>query len=278
MPTIRSLRRFARSNPGAPGGQHRRRLRDRGDGWSVIGFTSDNHLGSKFERMDVLEELYTIFAGEGVTDVYQAGNWIDGESRMTRHDTRIFGLQNQVDYFVEKWPVRKGITTHFVAGDDHEGWYQKRELIHIGPFAEMAARKAGREDLVYLGYLEADVALSSGGAATPMRIMHGGGGATYAYSYVLQKTVESFQGGEKPGILCLGHHHKWDYCYPRNVHAFMPGCTEDQSSFMRKKKIEAHVGGVLGWIKQDPKDGHILRFRAEWIPFYDKGYYERRFE
>src|SRR5262245_31727351 len=37
-----------------PGGQSAVRLTDRGDGWSVLGFTSDNHLGSKHERLDVL--------------------------------------------------------------------------------------------------------------------------------------------------------------------------------------------------------------------------------
>lgn len=262
----------------APGGEAAVTVRDRGDGWKVMGFTSDNHLGSKHERLDVLNKLYDLYAAEGVRHVFQAGNWIEGEMRMNRHDVKIFGLSNQIDYWVENWPQRDGITTHYVAGDDHEGWYQQREIIRIGEYAQERAEKMGRRDLKYMGYVEADVKLlTKSGASTPMKILHGGGGSSYAYSYVLQKTVEAFQGGEKPSILCDGHYHKFDFCYPRNVYAFMPGCTEDQSIFMRKRKIEAHVGGVIGWLKQDNTDGHIERFRVEWVPFYDLGYYERRF-
>lgn len=276
---VRGDGRYVLAKDIEPGGHSKLRLSDRGDGWSALGFTSDNHLGSKHERLDVLNSLYDIFAQEGVKDVYNGGNWIEGEMRLNRHDIKIFGLDNQVDYFIQNFPQRKGITTHYVAGDDHEGWYVQRESIDIGRYVQNAAERAGRHDLDYLGYVEADIALTTkGGASVPMRVIHGGGGSTYAYSYVLQKTVEAFQGGEKPAILCAGHYHKFDYCYPRNVHAFMPGCTEDQSIFMRKRKIEAHVGGVIAWIQQDQVDGHIKRFRAEWIPFYDLGYYERRFK
>jgi hypothetical protein len=275
-----SLLEFSQNNPSQPGKFHIIPLRDRGDGWSVMGFVSDNHLGSKHCRLDVLNALYDIYAAEGVTDVYNGGNWIEGEARFNRYDIQVFGMDNQIDFFVQNYPSRPGITTHYVAGDDHEGWYQQRESIHIGRYAEMAALRAGRKDLHYLGYLEADVALKAPGTwmAAPMKIMHGGGGSAYAYSYVLQKTVESFQGGEKPAILVMGHHHKFDYCYPRGVHAIMPGCTEDQSIFMRKRKIEACVGGVLAKVQQDKEDGHITRFSCDWIPFYDKGFYETRYE
>jgi predicted phosphodiesterase len=277
---MKSLLNYVTSDPSTPGKFNVISLQDRGDGWSTIGFVSDTHLGSKHCRLDVLNSLYDIFASEGVNNVYHGGNWIEGECRLNRFDIKVFGMDNQLDFFIDNYPRRDDIITHYVAGDDHEGWYQQRESIHIGAYAEMRAKKAGREDLHYLGYLEADVALKVPGtwAAAPMRIQHGGGGATYAYSYVLQKVVESFQGGEKPSILCMGHHHKFDYCYAREVHAFMPGCTQDQSIFMRKRKIAAHVGGVLAWIQQDKTDGHILRMRVEWIPYYDKTFYAQRFE
>jgi predicted phosphodiesterase len=260
-----------------PGGLHTVRVGDRGDGWKVFGFTADNHLGSKHERLDVLNALYDLFAAEGVTAVFNGGNWIEGQSRFNQHDIKVYGLESQLRYFIDNYPQRPGITTYYVAGDDHEGWWQQREQINIGETLEAKAIRAGRTDLRYLGYVEADVQLRAKAGSTAMRVMHGGGGAAYAYSYVLQKQVESFQGGEKPAILMMGHHHKFDYCYPRNVHAFMPGCTEDQSIFMRKKKIEAHVGGVIGWLKQGD-DGAVERFRAEWLPFYNRGFYERRYE
>jgi predicted phosphodiesterase/biotin operon repressor len=271
--------RFSLNPDVEPGGLSEVRLGDRGDGWSVVGFVADTHLGSKHERLDVLNTLYDTFAAEGVQHVYHGGNWIDGEARFNKYSLKVFGLDNQLDYMIQNYPTRPGITTHYVTGDDHEGWYQIRECINIGERLEDKAKRAGRSDLRYLGYMEADVRLqAAGGASTPMRVMHGGGGSAYALSYKLQKIVESLTGGEKPSILSVGHYHKFCYAYVRNVHAFMPGCTKDQDVFMRKQSIEAHVGGVLAWIKQDPADGHVTRFRAEWMPFYDHGYYEKRFE
>lgn len=262
----------------APGGQTTVSPKDRGDGWHVAGLTADNHLCSKHERLDVLNTLYDIWEREGVTEVYNGGNWIEGESRLNKHDVKVFGMGKQADYMVDNWPTRKGMKMYFVAGNDHEGWYTIREAVNIGQFIEDRAKRAGREDLVYLGNIEADVKLQHGGGSAVMRVQHGGGGNAYALSYVLQKTVESLQGGEKPSLLVVGHHHKFCYIYPRNVHAIMPGCTEDQSIFMRTRKIEAHVGGVLIRYKQDKADGHITEFECRWIPFYDRGFYERRFE
>jgi len=274
----KSLRKYVSENaPPAPGGVGTLRLGDRGDGWSVIGGLADSHLGSKHERLDVLRDLYDLYAAEGVTDVYHGGNWIEGEARFNRHDIRVYGLDNQIDYFIQNYPQRDGITTHYVAGDDHEGWYQQRESINIGRHLENAARSAGREDLHYLGYVEADVALRRGRSSVVMRVMHGGGGSAHAYSYASQLIVGSYQGGEKPAVLLLGHYHKLDYCMPRNVHAVQLGCTQDQSIFMRKRKIEAHVGGAMLYLRQG-KDASITDFVPRFRTYFDRGYYERRYE
>ena len=253
-------------------------LKDRGDGWQVFGITTDNHMCNRHSRLDVVNHLYDVFADEGVKTVYNCGNWIDGEARFNKQELLVFGMDNQLDYFIQNFPQRKGITTHYIAGDDHEGWYAQRECINIGRHLELMAHAAGRRDLVYLGYGEADVKLQIGDQSAVMRVMHPGGGSAYALSYAPQKIVEAFQGGEKPDVLLIGHYHKFDYCYPREVHIVSCGTTCDQTLFMRKKKLAAHVGGCVVKFKQDPKDGHIERFTVEWIPFYDRGYYESRFE
>lgn len=243
------------------------------NGFRTFGVCGDNHLGSKHERLDVLHTLYDLYANEGVTDVFNTGNWIEGEARFNKYDINVYGMDRQLDYFIENYPKRPGITTHFVAGDDHEGWYQQREQVEIGRYCELRARGAGRTDLEYLGYMEADIQLSGpeGGSAW-MKVMHPGGGSAYALSYAAQKLVESFQGGEKPQVLLYGHYHKFDYNYAREVHCVGTGCTVDQSLFMRKNKIQAHVGGCLIRINQGP-DGIINRFQVEWVPFYDRKFY-----
>lgn len=259
------------------GGNVSIKAKDRGDGWTVFGVVTDNHLCNKHERLDVLNIAYETFEREGVTEVFNAGNWIEGEARFNKQELLVFGTDAQLDYWIDRYPSKKAITTYYISGDDHEGWLGQRELINIGSYAEMKAEKAGRHDLRYMGHVESDVALLAGKGKAVMRVMHPGGGSAYALSYAPQKLVESFQGGEKPSVLIIGHYHKFDYCYPREVHVISGGCTVDQTAFLRKNKIAAHVGFVLVKLKQDPKDGHITRLSVEWNPFYDRSYYERRF-
>lgn len=270
--------RFFLNSVVEPGGKLTLEAKDRGDGWTVFGIITDNHKGNRHHRQDVEDAAYTMFENEGITTVLNAGNWIDGEARFNKHELLVHGMDNQIDYFLDTTPFKKNMTTYFISGDDHEGWYSQRESINIGEYAGMKAQKAGRTDLKYIGHMESDIALRKGDKEAVLRLMHPGGGSSYAMSYAPQKIVESFQGGEKPDILVIGHYHKYDVCYPREVIVVSAGCAEDQTMFMRKKKLAAHVGFLIVKLKQDPSDGHIIRFQHEFFPFFDRGYYEKKFE
>lgn len=249
------------------------------DYWThVFGFTTDNHLCNRHARLDVLQAAYNHFEQEGITRVYNAGNWIDGEARFNKTELITApGMDNQLDYLIDNFPNKPGIETHYIAGSDHEGWFQDREGIEVGLYLQMRAEKAGRKDLVYLGYAEADVKLSFGSGSAVMRVVHPGGGSAYAISYTDQKRVESYQGGEKPQIELVGHYHKFNHGYPREVHTIQGGCTMDQSLFMRKKRLQAMVGYSIIKIKQN-ESGIITRCSVDWLPFFDKGFYEKRFK
>lgn len=238
-----------------------------------FGFVADSHIGSKYERNDVLEALYDRFAEYGIDTVYHGGNWIDGEARFNKHDIYVHGIEAQVENFIKKYPQRKGMKTYIISGDDHEGWYVQREHINIGQKMEDEAKRAGRDDLIDLGYMERDIELKQPNGSAILRVIHAGGGSSYATSYTSQKYVESLQGGEKPHIVLVGHYHKFDYSYPREVHVVQGGCTEDQTPFMRKKKLQANIGGCVIHIKQ-ASNGVITSFKVEWLPFYDKKFYE----
>lgn len=239
-----------------------------------FGFTSDNHLCSHFERLDVLNLIYDICAGEGVSTVLNGGNWIDGEAQFNKNEIHTKGMTRQIQYAVDNYPYREGINTWFVSGDDHEGWYTQREGINIGDYFQMMRENSGKNDMKHLGYVEADIELNDGGFENNawMRVMHAGGGSAYATSYSAQKIVESLQGGEKPNILFIGHYHKLLYAYIRNVHTIQMGATQDQSIFMRKKKIEAHVGGGIITLRR-AKDGTINRCSVDFITAFDKKFY-----
>lgn len=239
-----------------------------------IGFVSDNHLCSHFERLDVLNLMYDLFEREGVNVVMNGGNWIDGEARFNKNEIHTTGFGRQIQYAVDHYPYKEGIETWFISGDDHEGWYNQREGINSGEFFQMQREKAGKFDLKHLGYVEADIDLNGGAYEIPMwcRVMHPGGGSSYAVSYAPQKIIESLQGGEKPHILFIGHYHKLSYNLFRNVYTIQMGTTCDQTIFMRKKKIEAHVGGGIAEFSRG-EDGLINRCKVEFITAYDKKFY-----
>lgn len=243
-----------------------------------VGLSSDQHLCSKYERLDVLNDLYDKFAARGVSVVLNAGNWIDGEARFNRHDLHTHGMDAQVDYLIENYPQREGITTYAVAGDDHEGWYSQAFGIDIGKHVERKMREVGRKDWVDLGYMEAFTPLVNreSGKVSQLLTIHPGGGSAYAVSYQPQKLVESFQGGEKPGALFIGHYHKMSFNLIRGVFTFQCGATQDQTPFMRKKRIDAHVGGWVVELAQDPATGALVSCACECFQYFNRGYYNDR--
>ncbi len=244
------------------------------DNFFRIGFVTDNHIGSKYARLDVLHDLYDRFQRRGITTVLNAGNYIDGEARFNKFDLKIHGMEPQLRFLAEEYPQRPGITTYFVAGDDHEGWYGQREGVDIGRYTERVMRDAGRTDFIYLGYMEADVGLvnANTGATQRGRVIHPGGGSAYAISYAPQKLVESFDGGDKPAVVFIGHYHKMEIMNYRNCWCIQGGTTEDQTPFMSKNKLSAHVGGIIVTLEQDPRTGAIISCN-DMYRYFNQGYY-----
>lgn len=246
----------------------------RDDGSFIFGFTSDNHLGSKYARLDVLNDLFAEFERIGVDRVFNAGNWIDGEASFNKHDLLVHGMHQQVSYLADHWP-RIDAKTYAVTGDDHEGWYSQREGVDIGRYAEQAFRDAGRDDWVNLGYMEADIRLvhAKSGAINKLRVAHPGGGSAYATSYAPQKYIESLDGGDKPAVVLLGHWHKQELLNIRNVWTLQTGCTQDQTPFARKKRLDFHVGGGICRLVMNPETGAIESCTVEFKRYFNRAHY-----
>lgn len=239
-----------------------------------FGALGDSHLCSRYERLDVLNALYDEYERQKIKVVYNTGNWIDGEARFNTHDIHVHGMDHQIDYFLKNYPQRKGITTYLITGDDHEGWYSQRFGVNVGEIMQMRAERMGRHDLKFIGHMEADIIIKAPKGETMIRVLHPGGGSAYALSYTVQKIVESYTGNEKPDVLLVGHYHKIEYSYVRGVHCIQTGTTMDQSPFMRKKRLAAHLGG---WIIELSTDdvGAVTSFKQQAFPFYDNAYYEK---
>ncbi len=248
-----------------------------GDNWIHFGLLGDTHLCCKEERLAELHNYYDLLAAEGIKQAFHAGNIVDGYvPRINGGSVFDSGIDGQCQYVIDNYPKRKGITTYFITGDDHEGWWQK-EGFNFGAYLAMLARDQGRDDLVYIGHVEADVEIKgkNKNASTIIKIQHPGGGSSYARSYTGQKQVESLDGGEKPAILAQGHYHVSNHMHERNVCVIsLPGF-QDQTIFARKKRLRMEVGGSILSFKRNLDDGAVTRCRVEFVRYFTRGYYKR---
>ena len=248
-------------------------ITSRKDNTFLIGACGDQHIGSKYHREDVNHDLYSRYARAGVQAVFNTGNWIDGEASFNRYDILAHGLDAQAKLMAEIFP-KYDFPTYAVWGDDHEGWYAQREGINVGSYAEGIMRSEGH-NWHDIGFMEAHIRLvnANTGKSCIMAVVHPGGGSSYAISYRPQKIIESYEGGEKPAVALYGHYHKMDAGIVRNVWFAQTGTTEDQTPFMRKKSLEAHVGGLLIGMEQDPETGAIIGFTPTMQRYFNRAYY-----
>lgn len=248
----------------------------RANGRYRFGWLGDTHLCSKYARLDVLADLYARFAEADIDRIFHAGNWIDGECRFNKFDLLVHGMDAQIRYLRDHYPVApQGLVTYAIAGDDHEGWYCQREGVDIGKYAENELRAGGRTDWVNLGYMEAFVPLqhAQSGKRSHLHLVHPGGGSAYATSYTVQKLVESYSGGSKPAVLLAGHYHKLEFINIRNVWTIQTGCTQDQTPFARKKRLQYSLGGGVCELEQDAATGAIIGCTVQMFCYFDRGFY-----
>ena len=233
------------------------------DGRRVIrfGVVSDPHWASKYQQPAHLNDFYDICEREGLSTIYVPGDLSEGiYSRRPGHihERFLHSVDEQEQYIIDHWPRREGVQTRFILGN-HDTTHIQNAGHDIGKPIH-----AAREDMDYLGQLNARVYL------TPnciLELNHPLDGASYALSYSLQKYIESIQGGTKPNILINGHHHKAMYLFYRNVHAFEAGTFQAQSSWMKGKRLAAHMGGWIVQVTVD-REGTIERCDNTFIPYY----------
>lgn len=231
-----------------------------GDRIIKFGVVSDMHLNSKYQQLTHLNAIYDMFAAEGITDVYNPGDILEGEYQTRKgHAYEIFnhGADDQVDYAIANYPRREGITTHFITGN-HDHTHLKNAGYDIGKPIGRA-----RDDMNYLGINNATIFLTP---KCRMDIAHPLDGSSYALSYSLQKSIEAMPMDDLPHIYIVGHHHKAIYVYNRGIHAMEAGTFQAQTGWMRGKRLAAHVGGWIVTVHVN-EDGDVTRFNPEWIPF-----------
>ena len=232
------------------------------DGTDTVRFAiiGDTQIGSKYTQLTYLHQFYDLCEKEGIKHVYHTGDLTDGLKMRVGHEYELYEVSadDMRDDVVRNYPRRDGIVTHFITGN-HDASIYKQVGYDIG---EAIARD--RADMEYLGR---DCAIVNITPNCTLELRHPWDGTAYALSYKIQKMIEAMESDSKPNILAVGHYHKAEYLFYRNVHALQTGCFQGQTPFTRGKGISVHLGGWIVTVRVD-KQGTIRGISPEFIPFY----------
>lgn len=220
----------------------------------------DTHIGSLYFSEAALHAFADHCKREGVTAIYHAGDVIDGHRvyRGQEFELRDLGLEAQLDRLEKVWPT--GFKTHFITGN-HDASFKALAGVSVGTLIEQR-----RDDMIFLGEDQAQVQFQTPSGQYTLGLLHPGGGSSYALSYRPQKIIDALEGGAKPNMLVIGHHHKAEFLPAyRNVAAIQAGTTQRQTPFMARGGLAAHVGG---WIVDVWVGDLHNRIRPEFVAFY----------
>lgn len=225
---------------------------------------SCTQIGSKYQQLTHLRSFYQYIQELGIKLVLNAGDVVDGINVYSGHEYELFlhGEKAQADYCVEHYPrMENGGKTLMIAGN-HDYSFMKEAGVDI---LDNIARR--RDDIEYLGaygaYPKTDL--------LTIYLQHGGGGGAYARSYKMQKNIEQMAPEAKPDLYFLGHYHcTCALPHYRNVAAFMIGCFQSQTPFLRRIGLYPEVGGLIVDITVNEKTRQqtLAKINWTWVPFY----------
>ncbi|MBQ4542766.1 MAG: metallophosphoesterase, partial [Clostridia bacterium] len=183
----------------------------------TFGLMGDTQLGSKYAQLTYLNQFYDVCERMGVKDVYHTGDISDGDKMRPGHEYDLYahGADEHIADIVKNYPMRPGITTHFITGN-HDAAFRKLCGMDIGD--HIANR---RSDMDYLGR---DFAIVNITPEVTLMLRHPWDGSAYALSYRPQKMIEAMDEDTRPTIMGIGHYHKMEYLYYLGVHCFQTGC------------------------------------------------------
>jgi predicted phosphodiesterase len=232
----------------------------------VIG---DSHIGNIQYKPNLLSHAVKVAKKEKVDFIVHVGDIVDGwyQNRPTSlFEQNAIGMDAQMDMAVKEFKKLEtlGKPFYFITGNHEYNTYMRGAGVEFGKILEQRLNLETNVEAHYLGNGEANLALPSGSI---IKLSHPDGGTAYAISYKTQKMIESFTGGEKPNVLLMGHFHKAEYLFDRNIHAFQTGTLCGQTKFMRGKQLPSHTGF---WIVDlyTKQGGQVDRISPQFYPAY----------
>lgn len=230
------------------------------DGKKVrVGVLTDTHIGHKQFFEERLYAAFSEFHKEKVDMVLHTGDVTEGMSNRPGHIYELthLGYEQQKDYAVKIFSQFTSAPIYAISGN-HDRWYIKSSGANIIKDIDTEVK-----NFHFLGHDEADIIINK---KHKIRLWHGEDGSSYALSYRVQKIIESLQTGDKPKVMFCGHTHKYVKLFDRNIHAISIGCIEDQTKWMRGKRIAANPG--FGIYDITFNNNGVAKISETFYPFY----------
>lgn len=224
-------------NKGNPNQQYDYRIGRSNVKYMVFG---DTHIGNVHYDPALMTHAAKMAKKEKVDFIIHTGDIMDGwyQNRpQSLFEQNAIGLDQQLKMTIKELKQLEQ-PLYFITGNHEYNTFMRGAGIEVGNYLEDKLTSAGM-DVKFLGNAEGDIKLSSGAV---IKNIHPDGGTAYAISYKSQKLAESLESGKKPKVLNIGHFHKAEYIFYRNMHIFQTATLMGQTKFMRGKQIPAHKG------------------------------------
>ena len=210
---------------------------------------SDLNLGSKYQQLSFLNEVYKKAYAEGIRKVIVCGDISAGlispkniyYNSLFKYDT-----QSQAEYIIDNFPKLNGMKTYFITGEkDHTHEIKNSESI-----GKMIADK--RKDMIYLGPNHCTVNLINKDKETgkilnqaKILVRHPKGKVAYTLSYKPQQYISSMRSEDKVDMVLHGHFLQCEKMHFRGVDEIsVPGMTATTP----KMKDDGANNTVGAWI------------------------------
>lgn len=231
---------------------------------------SDLNLGSKYQQLSFINEVYKKAYDEGVRNVIVCGDISAGlispkniyYNSLFKYDTH-----SQAEYIINHFPKLDGMTTYFITGEkDHTHDIKNSESI-----GKMIAEK--RKDMIYLGPNHCTVNLIHKDKETgkilekaKVLVRHPKGKIAYTLSYKPQQYISSMRSEDKVDMVLHGHYLQCEKMHFRGVEEIsVPGMTATTPK-MKDDGVQNSVGAWILDVKLKKKG--IEKVIPTFIPCY----------
>ncbi len=172
---------------------------------------SDTHLGSIYDRLDVLDYIYEKGDKKDIDFYFHSGDFFEGILEFPNHQSELVAptFFDQIQYAFEKYPVSNKNT--FIINGNHEIITNKKEKRDLLEELQLL-----RNDLIYLKGIEAHLQIGD------LRILieHGSTNNLKMKINAIKKKLDRINEERKPHLMQTGHMHMAFYLLHNDTNVF----------------------------------------------------------